>query len=73
MTGAGLGGVTSCLNGGIPDSSLDLGVGDTVERGVSAAAATAIGIDTIISPYMMGAMRNPMGSSNNCRIFWRID
>ncbi|MDH4152910.1 MAG: hypothetical protein OEV01_03910 [Nitrospira sp.] len=73
MTGAGSDGATSCLNVGIPDSSLDLGVGDTVEGGVASAAAKATGIDTIVGSNRLEATQNPMGNNSNCRIFWRID
>lgn len=73
MTGDGVGGATSSLNGGIPDSSLDLGVGDTVVVGVFSAAAKATGNDTVISPDRTGAIQNSMGSNHNCRIVWRID
>lgn len=67
-----MGGVTSRLNPGIPDISLDLGVGDAVVIEVVASAAKAIGIDATIGSTKEETMKKPTEKSNNCRIFWLI-
>lgn len=72
MAGAGLGGVTSRRNAGIPDISLDVGVDDAVEGAVLSPAAEAI---WIVIPIGLDTVENTQRLSErntNCRIFWRI-
>jgi hypothetical protein len=57
--------VVSRLNVGIPDISLDFGVGGAVMIGGSPVAAKALGIDPIVGWNRLEAMQNPMGN-NNC-------
>ncbi len=73
IAGAGLGGVVSRLNAGIPDISLDVGAGDVMVIGGSPAAAKALGIGTCVGWKRVETMQNPIGNNNNCRIVWRID
>ncbi len=72
IAGAGVDGVTSRFNAGIPDWSLDLDVGDTVEIGGASFAAKAWGIETIVGSSRMDVMQNPMRNNKHCRIFRRI-
>jgi hypothetical protein len=72
MTGAGVGGVTSRLSVGIPDSSLDLGAGDTVTAGASSAAAKSTEIVIPIEANEVENVKRMSERNNNCRMFWRI-
>ncbi|CUS38338.1 hypothetical protein COMA1_50052 [Candidatus Nitrospira nitrosa] len=64
--------MASRFNAGIPDISLDLGVGDVVVTEGSPAAAKALGIGTFVGSNRVETMQNPIGNINNCRIVWRI-